>query len=443
MPAQESAPRLINATILFIDLMNSVALSNSLSLWEYNELINEFQHTLHEVLDELPKRFPVGEFYLGGDQLAVFFYNPDDVLEYRAGTPSPEPRTSRRRISPPPPSAEELGAQQRQIAENRNRALFGALRLAVSFKNHWISHQRNMDRLASDQPVLDVGVGINTGNVVLEERGDGRARIEGYAINFAKRMQGFARHGRFCKIMFSKQAYENFRSIVVEHAMLKQRAFFQAWTPQEGLLKGLTPGTQVYELKFFHRLGGFVIPAEHVGIFERIFERDPANIWAYTNLMNYFLYDGHDMERASGIVEQALYCNPDNEKVYYDLALLHFERQEFELARTYGQHCLKLNDQMDIAYDLLADIVVETGGPPEQQLEYVSRALALTPGSAAYQLSMAEALHRAGQAEAARRHYETALSIFPRVAELSDSAARIFGKGEAENGSAGGGGRPA
>jgi tetratricopeptide (TPR) repeat protein len=312
------------------------------------------------------------------------------------------------------------------VIENRNRALFGALRLAISFKNSWISQRRNMDRLAGDQPVLDVGVGINTGNVILQERGDGKLRIEGYAINFAKRMQGFARHGRFCKIMFSKQAYETFRGIVIQHAMLKQRAFFEPWTPQEGLLKGLAPGTQVFELKFFHRLAGFSIPAQNVGTFERIFERDPTNIWAYTNLINFYLYEDNGAEAAREIVQRALYCNPDNEKVYYDLALLHYQRQEYDLARTYGAYCLRLNDQMDIAYDLLCDIEIATDGPLERILEYTSKALALTPGSAAYHLSMAEALMRSGQKEAALRHYHTAQSIYPQVLELSEASRQLF-----------------
>ena len=48
-------PHLVDATILFIDLMDSVALSNSLTLLEYNDLINDYQETLRQVLEGIRK----------------------------------------------------------------------------------------------------------------------------------------------------------------------------------------------------------------------------------------------------------------------------------------------------------------------------------------------------------------------------------------------------
>ena len=101
--------------------------------------------------------------------------------------------------------------------------------MAVAVKNAWISHPRNLARLEGDQPVLDLSIGINSGNVVIERRGDGQARIEGFAINLAKRVQGYARYGRYCKVMLSKNAYDIYRGIIVQHVMLKQRAFFEVW----------------------------------------------------------------------------------------------------------------------------------------------------------------------------------------------------------------------
>ena len=137
--------------------------------------------------------------------------------------------------------ATRLAELETQLNSHRDRALYGALRCAVAVKNAWIAHPRNVLRVATDQPVLDVGIGINTGNVVLQQRGDGTQRIEGFAINFAKRVEGFSRHGRYCRIMLSRTAYETFRGIVVENTMLKQRAFFQTYTPSEGTLRGWQP----------------------------------------------------------------------------------------------------------------------------------------------------------------------------------------------------------
>src|SRR5438105_243501 len=116
--------------------MNSVALSTALSLWEYNDLINEYQAVLRGVLDAIGATYPVGEYYLGGDQLAVFFYDPADAgLHERA--------VSLRRRSPQSARADEIDAQ---LAAHRNRALYGALRCAVTVKNAWIAHPRNVVR---------------------------------------------------------------------------------------------------------------------------------------------------------------------------------------------------------------------------------------------------------------------------------------------------------
>jgi class 3 adenylate cyclase len=393
-------PKIINATILFIDLMNSVALSSSLSLWDYNKLINEFQETQRQVLDEIEELYPVGEFYLGGDQLAVFFYDPTQAVELER----------------------DEGAAQAV----RNRTLYGALRMAVAVKNAWISHPRNLARLEGDQTVLDLSIGINSGNVVIERRGDGQARIEGFAINLAKRVQGYARYGRYCKIMLSKSAYDTYRGIVVQHVMLKQRAFFEVWTPQEGSLKGLPPGTEVHELKFFHRLSGFGIAPDSVGTYERIFQRDPTNLWAYTNLINYFLYNTEDHSRAREIAERALYSNPGNEKIYYDLAILYLQCKDYELARQYCRECLHLNTQMDIAYDLLSELEMLTNGDVGRALEHISRALALSPGCATYQINMAALLKRNGMEQAAQQHYDRAVELFPGIAQEDPDAASAF-----------------
>jgi len=285
----------------------------------------------------------------------------------------------------------------------------------VAVKNAWIAHPRNVLRVETDQPVLDVGIGINTGNVVLQLRGDGTQRIEGFAINFAKRVEGFSRHGRYCRIMLSRSAYETFRGIVVEHTMLKQRAFFQSYTPSEGTLKGLSPGTEVFELKFFHRLGGFSIPPEQIRLHRQIFENDPTNIWAYTNLINFHLYSREELDVAQEIAHKALYCNPGNEQIYYDLAMIHQQLGELDLAREYAAQCVRLNDQMDIGWQMLAELDSALGADPASVVVEANRALALSPQSADLHLVLALKLAQAQRREEARRHYNKALLIYPAL----------------------------
>jgi tetratricopeptide (TPR) repeat protein len=413
---ESERPALINATILFVDLMNSVALSTALSLWEYNDLINEYQTVLRRVLDEISTSYSISEHYLGGDQLAAFFYDPIDAgLHDRAVT--------LRRLDPDSPEAAEIDAE---LTRHRNRSLYGALRLAVAVKNAWIAHPRNVLRVETDQPVLDVGVGINTGNVVLQQRGDGSSRIEGFAINFAKRVEGFSRHGRYCRIMLSRSAYETFRGIVVENVMLKQRAFFESYTPEEGRLKGLTPGTEVFELKFFHRLAGFTIPPDQIKLYRQIFENDPTNIWAYANLINFHLFSRGELDIAQAIAERALYCNPGNEKIYFDLAAIHQRRGELDIAREYGLQCLRLNDQMDIAYEMLAEVELAKGASPADVISLFSRALALSPQCADLHLHLALQLLALGRTSEAHTHYDRAREIFPGLDERYPEFAERF-----------------
>jgi class 3 adenylate cyclase len=400
-----SKPYSIDATILFIDLMGSVALSNTLTLLEYNDLLSDYQDVLSAVLADTRERYPVAEFYLGGDQLAVFFYYPEDagkteqIAQLRKGSPR----------------SEEAAAIERELVQRRSRALYGALRCGVMVKNNWIGHPRNVARVGSQQPVLDVGVGLNTGQVILQQRSDGHNRVEGFAINFAKRVEGFSRYGAFCKIMLSKTSYETFRSTIIGHSMLKQRAFFEAYTPQAGLLKGLAPGTHVYELKFFHQLAGFSIPPGQVQLYEQIFRVDPTNIWAYSNLMNYYLYDQGDLAASLAAAHRGLYSNPENEKIYFDLAKINSERAEYELAHEYCQRCLALNSEMDIAYDLLGDIERKRGGSWEDVLAFRAKALALSPDSAAYHFELAAALARLARLDEARLHYQRARDLYPDI----------------------------
>jgi len=403
--ARASHSHVVDATILFIDLMESVSLSNVLTLTEYNALINDYQDTLRRIVEQLKQRYPIGEYYIQGDQLAAFFYAPDAVAKC-------ERMERLRQKNPASPTAARLEAE---LELQKNRCLYGALRCAVQAKNAWTSHPRNVARINAHQPVQDVGVGINTGNVIQQLRADGQTRIEGFAINLGKRVEGFSRYGTFCKIMLSKTAYETFRNTIVGHTMLKQRAFFEPYSPHPDLLKGLQAGTRLYELKFFHRLAGFSIPLEQVQLYARIFKADPTNFWAYTNLINYHHYEQSNTEIALEIAHHALYSNPQNEKVYYDLANINLIRGEYETAREYCLLCLELNNEMDIAYDLLAQIEQIRSGDWDQVLEYRARALALSPGSAEYHLDLAVTFGHLNRLDAAAWHLREAKKIYPEI----------------------------
>ena len=100
---------------------------------------------------------------------------------------------------------------------------------------------------------------------------------------------------------------------------------------------------------------GSAFPPENVPIYTQIFSQDPMNIWAYTNLINYHLYENEEFDTALDIAQRALYSNPGNEKICFDLAKLKFFRNEYIASREYALRSVALNGEMDISYDLLAD----------------------------------------------------------------------------------------
>ncbi len=181
------------------------------------------------------------------------------------------------------------------------------------------------------------------------------------------------------------------------------------------MLKGLAVGTMVHELKFFHRLSGFSIQLDQVPHFTHIFMADPTNIWAYTNLINYHLYQQEDVATASGLAHRALYANPHNEKIYYDLAEISFAQQEWDAAREYCHRALKLNDQLDIAYDMLAETEELAGGDAHAVLDYRAKALALSPGCASFHFNLAKALAHLARKPEALQHLARAREIFPGI----------------------------
>jgi tetratricopeptide (TPR) repeat protein len=121
------------------------------------------------------------------------------------------------------------------------------------------------------------------------------------------------------------------------------------------------------------------------------------------------------------IAQRALYSNHLNEKIYFDLAKLNFFRQEFVLAREYALISVALNKEMDIAFDLLADIEMKLDGNLEQAMIYRAKAVSLSPDSSQNHIDMAMALARQGNLKEASRHYLRAKTLYPKIAELNPS----------------------
>jgi tetratricopeptide (TPR) repeat protein len=131
-------------------------------------------------------------------------------------------------------------------------------------------------------------------------------------------------------------------------------------------------------------------------------------------------------EAAIELIEHAIKLAPTKGACYYNLATIHQQRGELDLAREYALQCLRLNEQMDIAWQLLAEIDMARGPVSEEVISYTNRALAQSPQSADLHLLLAVQLATTERKQEAQKHYGRALAIFPGLeSRFPDEAAQF------------------
>jgi len=407
MPREAHPAKLVEVTILFADLINSVGISAVLDFWAYDELLEEYQKHLSLAVDEAsrPGDVPVAETYIAGDQLAVFFYDKEQVERNE-------------RILALPEGSDERVKLEQDTRLTCDHALFGALRTAIILKNSWLSTPLNMERVKARHLPFDIGIGIHRGICVLRERGDGTTRIEGFAINFAKRIESYARIGRVTQVMLSRGAVERLRFIRRAHVVMRQRLGFTSHQPSEGELKGLQVGLELFELKFFHRL--MILPREEeIPIFEQLLRLDPKNVWAYQMAAEHYAYRLGELDKARELALIAKEARPDSEKVYYDLASIAMKKGELALASFFAERALRINPNWDLAYGLLSDVEREKGNP-EKALEYQLEAFALCPDSPQNCWDLGLAYLEVKEMDKARKYLREAIRLYPQYLDNED-----------------------
>lgn len=421
-------PQIINTTIMFVDLMDSVGLSNSMSIHEYDSLIDDFHHTLKAIVDEISDHNMFGEYTLAGDQLCLFLYDRKEVELNALLNECTDINV-----------AQGLRAQ---IFRNKQVGAFLAIQTAFQAKNAWISYSKNVERIRKHQSSIDLAIGINHGKVMLKKRFDGENRIEGYAINIAKRIEGLSRLGKFTNIFTSKSVYDLMRGMVINHIMVKQRVFFERYDFGADAMKGISRSLPVFEIKFFYGLRYKGYSPEDIPVFERIFRYDPTNMWSYTILIDYYFRRvGEEAYKyALKLAELSLYSNPPHEKIYYDLANINEALGNYDEARIYCKKALDVNPEFDFVYEILADIEIKTGGDLQKAVGFFQLAQSISPGSPAANKNLAKALLLAGDPKGAKIHLDKALSIYPeypktrpQVAEIEKSINQALGLQNAES----------
>jgi class 3 adenylate cyclase len=395
--------QLVNVTVLFADLLDSVRISSVLDFWDYDDLITEYQQYLNSAADEIGSEL-VAERYVKGDELALFLYDRNQVERNRAILSLPEGDPERKKL-------------EAENAKCDEEALFAALRAGIMLKNTWLSAPINFDRVTSRQLPFDLGIGIHSGLCVLRERSDGSTRIEGYAINFAKRIEGYSRMGRVTRLMLSRGATQRLRFVRRQHVVLRQRLQFASHKPRGDDLKGLQLGLELFELKFFHRLKIYP-PEEKVPVFEQLLRNDPVNIWAYHMAVEHHIR--HEIESLDKARELALlaYANlPESEKICYDLSTIARMKGELEQARFFAHRAAELNPGWDLPLGLLSELEYTGERDVKKMLAYQKRAYALCPDSPQRCWDLGETYAIAGDKKAAGEYIGQAAASYPGFLE--------------------------
>jgi class 3 adenylate cyclase len=404
----------IHAVVLFADIQNSVMISSTVSIRDYDELINEFQMAMLEVVTSLrQQQMPIGESHIAGDQLSLFFYNPAEVeRNYALDGPQPAAGTARA----------ALIQTSRQASQ---QLVYAALKAAVQLKSHWLVQRFNLERVRSHHAPFELSIGVHYGRVYLRDRPGGHRSIEGYAVNLAKRVETASRSGRYSYIMFSEDACEALCRSVVAHSQLRQRVFFFRHELDLIELKGVAKQQPVYELKFCHRIK-VPVPEASIAQHEALFAIDPTNLWSYYQLVEHWAYDEGDWDKAYQLASRAQLIHPRDEKIKLDFAKYHFQHGDMEMSLVYCRQALALNPEFDLAYEQLT-LIAEQMGDAAQMVAYMRQCLSLSPGSPGNNMNLGLALMHNGEHAEAMHHIVTALRLYPEYAQQRELQEALHG----------------
>jgi class 3 adenylate cyclase len=191
--AEELKKQELRATVLFVDIINSTGISGVQDPTSYNRMLTEYQSLVFDVIADHIQQYRyverarmvgrgtdlrIGDDYewdIEGDEARVFLYSENPEYDVRS-----------------------------------------ALQLALKIKLVWLTSDFNYSAFEDKGLLFDVGMGLHHGKVIREAK-DWRVRsrevvprIDGFAINIGKKVEGFSRAGQMFKFCVSG----NVRSIL-------------------------------------------------------------------------------------------------------------------------------------------------------------------------------------------------------------------------------------
>ena len=340
------------ATILFADLMNSTELAKNLKLMEYDDMLADFQNTMFEVVSHHLDHYGYegagvdSEWSISGDELRVFLYS-----------------------------------------ENMDFDIRNSLLIATKIKLAWLASAFNQKVLDEGRMVSRIGVGINCGKVIKDVRpwrvkiGQAQPNIEGYAINFTKRIESVSREGNSYQIMVGASFYKRCQQNKRINAAFSR--------PRSLVFKGLGQKIPVYEVSSFVNFE--ILPSMPASLQEGLLEKLEYTVrdampepWIFIVLLRSYIsmlatnnHEGNLDVKTVELAHQALEAVEYKPVIYNMLGWLYIHGENIH--------------NLEMAY------------------HYFDQSLGLEPRNEAALLHRARILEEMGQTELARHAYQEIL----------------------------------
>lgn len=322
---KETKKQEIRATVLFVDIINSTGISGVQDPASYNRMLTEYQSLVFDVITDHVQQYRytgrrrltgrgtdmrTGEDYeweIEGDEARVFLYSENSEYDVRS-----------------------------------------ALQLAIKIKLVWLTSDFNYSAFEDKGLVFDAGIGIHTGKVIREAKDwrmrsrEAVPRIDGFAINIGKKVEGFSRAGQMFKICVSG----NVRSI------LEQSRNFAAKfsSDKQQKLRDSAITIAIFEVVSFldHEIFVYLPPNLKERTLNRILELvQTAHLrrdmfWLYLLVMRYWLTDVTGKEDSQLAADRIIRLGA---------AIMNFASQLSKQEQTYLRDYLSsINNMVALAY---------------------------------------------------------------------------------------------
>lgn len=302
--------------VMFADIMGASEISNHEKLGEYAKIVRGFQKLFEQLCEEFQKAWyeNVSEFKYAaqGDEGHLMIYPEDNESDV-------------------------------------TKHIDVAINIALELKRRWLWSTYNKNRINSGLLPSELGIGIHAGKTYLMGN-----KLEGYAINLAKRVESESRKGRFSHIFLSEAAYGHFLDLADEKTYLFDQ-------PQKMTPKGISGNIWVYEIKHHFLPSDWkeesetpkktLIDPEQINmeILKKALEINPTNLWLAEEFIRASLLK-EEFGKAVGQANRLIQNNQRDAGAYFIQGLALGEYGKYKEERDMYRKAIEHTEQLAEAY---------------------------------------------------------------------------------------------